>query len=453
MKKRTLVVLAVAIACLAGGAGYGLWLVRWLRTPAFQEALLQRVRGFAGTDVRVKRVEVSLLSGVTLEGVGVANPPPFAGDLLTAEGFVLKYELWPLLRGRFEVERLALDRPQLSVLMDSRGGFNYERLGGARPAVATRGTPGGAAAPSVVPLRVVLSQLRVDDGALVVTDAARARLLALEGLGVRSSFDVESGVATGRGDATVRTIDVARRLFVRDVRAPLALTKESFTLSPIRGRAGGGELRGETTVRFKNGFRYTARLEVRGAEVKTLLEEARSPALVSGRLEADARFEGAGGLATLRGSGKGRIDGCRVNDSRSLALVASILGVPELASPDFDECRAEFQQAGARVTTPVLSAKGQALALSGHGTLNVETSAIDYELTLALSPRLFAKVTRPELRGAFRARPDGFSAIDFRLTGTTLDPKTDLLARLGKSAAKETVKGVIGRLFRKKQDR
>jgi hypothetical protein len=451
VKKRTLVALAVAVACLTGLAGYGLWLVRWLKTPAFQEALLQRVRGFAGTDVRVKRVEVSLLSGVTLEGVGVTNPPPFAGDLLTAEGFVLRYELWPLLRGLFEVERLALDRPRLTVLMDSRGSFNYERLGapaGAPKAAGTTAT--AAAAPSTVPLRVVLSQLAVDGGSVTVSDAKRARLLAIEGLDVRSSFDVESGVATGRGAASVSTIDVAGLLFVRGVKAPLALAKESFTLSPIAGRAGGGELRGDVTVRFKKGFHYTARLEVAGAEVKTLLQEARSPALVSGRLQGDARFEGTGGLATLRGSGKARVTGCRVNDSRSLALVAALLGVPELASPDFDECRVEFQQTGARLATPVLALKGPALELAGRGSLNLETSALDYDLTLALSPRLFAKVTRPELRSAFGTRPDGFSTLDFRLTGTTLDPKTDLVARLGRSAAKETVKGVIGRFFRKK---
>lgn len=450
MNRRLLVALGVAGVALAGVSGYALWLVRWLHTPAFQEALLQRVRGIAGTEVRVRSVDVSLLSGVTLEGVGVANPPPFPGDLLTADGFVLRYRLWPLLSGRFEVQRLALERPHLRVAMDARGAFNYERLGGGRVPPSPP-SPGAAAPPSSVPLRVVLSRLSVDDGTVVVTDATRARLLMLEGVGVRAAFDVQSGAATGNGTASVRTLDVARRLFIRDLTAPLALTRESFTLSPIRGRAGGGEVRGETTVRFKNGFRYTARLEVAGADVKGLLQEAHSAALVAGRLQAEARFEGSGGLATLRGAGTGRITGCRVQDSRALALVSRVLAVPELARPDFDECRAEFTQAGPRVTTPVLALKGRALELTGHGSLNLETSALDYALTLALAPNLFAKVTRPELRSAFRTRPDGFALIDFRLTGTTVEPKTDLLARLGRGAAEGALKSVLGRLFGKKK--
>src|SRR5512141_455917 len=201
MKKRLLVLRGVAGLAVAGALAYGVWLVQWLKTPAFQEALLQRVRGFAGTDVRVKRVDVSLLSGVTLEGVGIANPPPFPGDLLTADDFVLRYRLWPLLRGRFEVQRLSLKHPRLDVAMDSRGTFNYERLGGARvPALAARGAapPAEAAAPSIVPLRVVLSRLSVDDGSIVVTDATRSALLSVEGLGVSSAFAVDAGVATGK---------------------------------------------------------------------------------------------------------------------------------------------------------------------------------------------------------------------------------------------------------------
>ncbi len=444
MKKAVLAALAIASVLLAGSLLYGIWLVRSLRTPEFQRALLQRVRGIAGTEVRVKKVDVSLLSGVTLEGLGIGNPLPFTGDLLSADGLVLRYRLWPLLSGRFEVERLALERPRLSVVMDARGLFNYERLGSGHAS-----SPGAPSAAAAVPLRIVLSRLSVRDGSVVVTDASRARLLAVDGLGMQSAFELEAGLATGKGTLTARTIDLAGRLSVRDVSAPLALTRESFTLSPIRGHAGGGELRGDATVRFKNGFRYATRLELTGADVKRLLEESRSAAMVSGSLEARARFEGTGGLPTLRGRGQGRIGGCRVYGNRSLALLATLLGVRELASPELDECRAEFTQAGAHLTTPVLVLKGKTVELTGHGSLNLETSALDYDLTLALAPSLFARVTRPELRSAFHARQDGFAAIDFHLAGTTLEPKTDLLARLGRSAAEGAVRGVLGRLFGK----
>ena len=40
--------------------------------------------------------------------------------------------------------------------------------------------------------------------------------------------------------------------------------------------------------------------------------------------------------------------------------------------------------------------------------------------------------------------------IDFRLYGTTLDPQTDLLSRIGKAAATEAAKDQLNRLFKKK---
>jgi len=128
-----------------------------------------------------------------------------------------------------------------------------------------------------------------------------------------------------------------------------------------------------------------------------------------------------------------------------------VLQVPELAHPDFKTCRVEFKQTGVRFATPVVKLTGDALRLDGAGTLNLDSSALDYDMNLALSPTLYAKVTRPELRGAFQEQADGFATLAFKLTGTTLEPKTDILSRLGKAAAVGALKGQIGRLFGKKK--
>jgi hypothetical protein len=438
------VLLGGLVALLVGvlaGAAYARHLLRALDTPAFRAALLARAKETVGADVRVKEMDVALLSGLTLHGLEVANPAPFTGKLLTADAFVLRYRLLPLLAGRVEVERLSLQEPALALAVDARGAFNYERLGG-----AARRTP-AAAAPAALPLRIALRRLSADRASIVMTDHTRARLLAIEGLDLSSAFEIEGGVARGRGEATAALADLAGVLFLRSLRAPLEASRESVRLSPVRARLAGGEATGHLTVRLQGGFRYVADLEVTRAEVKTLLAEARSAAGLAGSLRAKARFEGTGGLATVRGRGDGRIDACRVRDARTLALLAEALGVPELANPDLDECRFEFVQTGRSLSTPVVSLTGRALRLTGRGTVNLATGALDYAMRLALAPKLMAKVTRPELRTAFVAQEDGFSAIDFRLSGTTAEPKTDLLARLGKAAAVEAIRGKLGGLL------
>lgn len=449
MKKLLLAVAAVVLVVVLGVVAYGVHLAGTLDTPEFQKTVLEQAKAAVGADVRVADMKISLLSGVTLRGIAVANPAPFPGDLLTADAFVLRYKLLPLLAGRVEVERLSLEKPALGLLMDAKGVFNYEKLG-AKTSPGSAAAPASATAPSV-PLKIVLSRLSVDDASVTMTDHTKARLLSLEDADFTSAFEVESGVARGSGQATVKTVNVADMLFVRGVGAPLTVSKEEVKLAPIRAKAAGGDVSGTVTVRLKGGFRYVADVQVKGASVQTLLQEAKSAAGVTGTLEAKATFEGTGGLPTLKGRGQGRVTDCRIEKAKVMALLSTALQVPELANPEFDECRVEFTTAGSRVQMPVVSLKGDAMQLTGRGTYNIDTDAIDYDMSLALAAKLLAKVTRKELRPAFKDRGDGFSAVDFKVYGTTLAPQTDLLSRVGKAAATEAAKDEINKLLKKKQ--
>jgi hypothetical protein len=449
MKKILLVVAAAFLLVLVGIVGYGVHLAGTLNTPEFQKTVLDQAKAAVGTEVRVAEMKISLLSGVTLGGIAVRNPAPFPGDLLTADAFVLRYKLLPLLFGRVEVERLSLEKPSLALLMDAKGAFNYEKLG-AKAGPGAKTAPAPTQAPSV-PLKVVLSKLSVDDASVTMADHTKARLLSVEDADFTSAFEVEGGVARGSGQATVRTVNVGDVLFVRGVSAPLNASKEEVKLAPIRAKVAGGDASGDVTVRLKNGFRYVANVELKGTSVKTLLEEAKSAAGLSGTLQGKATFEGTGGLPTMKGRGQAQVADCRVENAKVMALLSTVLQVPELANPEFDECRLEFTMTGSRVQTPVVSLKGDAMQLTGHGTYNIDTYAIDYDMSLALAAKLLAKVTRKELRPAFKDRGDGFSAVDFRVFGTTLTPQTDLLSRVGKAAATEAAKDQVDKLLKKKK--
>ncbi len=45
---------------------------------------------------------------------------------------------------------------------------------------------------------------------------------------------------------------------------------------------------------------------------------------------------------------------------------------------------------------------GDAVRLSGRGSVNLDTSGLEYEMTLGLAQKLFTKITRPELRAGFK---------------------------------------------------
>ena len=447
MKKILLAVAAVVLVVVVGIVAYGVRLAGSLNTPEFQKTVLDQAKAAVGGDVRVEDMKISLLSGVTLRKIALKNPAPFPGDLLTADAFVLRYKLLPLLAGRIEVERLSLEKPALGLVMDAKGVFNYEKLG-------PKPSPGAKAAPAAgpaVPLKIVLSRLSVDDASVTMTDHTKAPLLSVEDADFTSAFEIEGGVARGSGKATIKTVNVGDVLFVKGVSAPLSASKEEVKLAPIRAKVAGGDASGDVTVRLKGGFRYVANVELDGTSVKTLLEEAKSVAGVTGTLRGKATFEGTGGLPTLKGRGQAQVADCRVENAKVMALLSTALQVPELANPEFDECRLEFTMTGSRVQTPVVSLKGDAMQLTGHGTYNVDTYAIDYDMSLALAATLLAKVTRKELRPAFKDRGDGFSTVEFRVFGTTLAPQTDLLSRVGKAVATEAAKDQVNKLLKKKK--
>jgi hypothetical protein len=142
-----------------------------------------------------------------------------------------------------------------------------------------------------------------------------------------------------------------------------------------------------------------------------------------------------------------QVDDCRATRVPLLAVVATLLRVPELAHPELDECRATFTLGGGRFVTPSVSLKGPSVQLTGRGATSLTTFAMDYDMTLALGEALSRRIPVAEVRDAFRDRGDGFVTIDFKVTGTTAAPRTDLPLRLGMGAAESGLKKLLRRKF------
>jgi len=450
MKKILLAGGVVIVLLLLLGFGTAAYLLRSLNTPEFKKTLLERAKATVGAEVLVKEMDISVLSGVTLKGVTIANPAPFAGNLLTADAFVLRYRLWPLLSGRLEVERLALEKPVVALAMDGRGAFNYEKLGGSAKAAPAQGsTASGPAAAS--PIELVLKKLAVDNAEILMQDATKAPLMKVQDFDLDSAFKVVGAAAQGSGTARIATLSLADLMFVRGISAPIEMSKDSVKLAPIRATLAGGTLGGDVKVNLKDGFRYVASLEVKGAQVQRLLEEAKSARAVSGTLLAQASVEGAGGLPTMKGKGRAEIADCKVSNMPVFGAVAAALRVPALTSPSFDQCLVEFTLGASRLQMTVISLKGRQMQLTGRGTTNLDTYSLDYDLNLALGTETLDKVPVRELKAAFKDRGDGFSAMDFKVTGTSTAPQTDLASRVGKAAATEAATAGLKKLFGKKK--
>ncbi len=464
MKKTLIALVAVVLVAVLSALGYVAHLASRLNSPEFQEEVRAEVSRQMGAEVRFEEMDIALLSGVTLRRFGVANPEPFDGDLFTAEAFVLRYKVWPLLSGRVEVEQLAIENPVLGLIMDEEGRYNYEALGGEKRASAAK-TPASEEAAAAEPpetspapapgsesagtgLEIVLSEVSVSKAFItMVEQETDVTMMAVEDASFTSALRIAGGATQGQANATIATVSMADMLFVRDISAPLEMSAEMVKLAPIRASVAGGGATGSVTVHLQDGFRYEATLNVEEADVKTMLQEAKSMAAVAGTLKAETSFVGTGPLSTMKARGNAQIVDCRIEDSKTMALLSRLLKVPELANPEFEECLVEFTLARSVLSTPTVSLKGQAMQLTGKGKLNLINSTLDYDMELALSEKLFAKITAKELRPAFKKRDDGFSVVAFRVFGTTEEPQTDLLKRIGAAAATKAVGDQVNKLL------
>jgi hypothetical protein len=421
------------------GIAYVAHVVRSFDTPEFKRSILDRASAAVGARIQARKVEVSVLHGVTLESVNIANPPPFTGSLVTADAFVLRYSLWSLLSGRLELATLAVEKPALDLALDTNGGFNYERLRGST-------APSSASSGGTLPIDLVVSKLSLT-GARIVVRNPRAVLMKVDGADLKSSVRLAGASLEGEGTLRVAVLNVGDSFFVRGLSAPLHASHGSLTFTPLNAMLAGGAIRGDATVGLQTGLHFTATLKLEGAQLQKLLDEARAAQTASGTLVADAVIEGSGGLASLKGKGQLQVKDCKVAHAPLMTLISTVLRIPELAHPDFDDCRTTFTLGAGRLVTPSLSLKNASLQLTGHGVTDLESLSIDYDMTLALGETLSKRIPAQELRAAFKDRGDGFTTIDFKVTGTTSAPRSDLALRLGTAAAESGLKKLLHRKF------
>ena len=447
--KRGLLIVAGALGLLLAAGGLLVWrALHAVGTPEFQQSLLAEARARLGADLQVQSMQISVLHGFRLRGVRIKSPSG-AGDLLTADSFVLGYDLWPLLRGRLAIHELTVDKPVIRIVGDARGSYNYERLKIYETTGSSRSAP--SAATSSLLRELVVERLSLKDAKVGLADG-KTTFMRLEGLTFDSRLAVGASEAAGEGRARVGLLALGESLFLRGIEAPIALSRKGLRLEPINARLAEGRVTGKIHLDLQPELRWAMDLEVDDAEVATLIKEAGFAPYTSGSLVAVTSLSGTGGALTTRGKGKAQVSKCKVSEHPVLMALSGVLQLPELRSPRFDECRMEFEVGSGVVRTTVLSLKGPTLELTGKGTYGLGTSALDYDLTLALSRELLARVPGNTTRAAFKPRGDGFGTLDFGVTGTAAAPRVDLLARFGASVATEAAKEGLRKLFGKRKN-
>lgn len=451
---KILFVLVIIVTVLLAGALF--FVNQKLQSPEFKQLVLNAAHDALGTKVQINDLNISLFSGITLRGVTIANPEGFNGSLLTADEFVLRYRLLPLLQKRVEIETLALRKPVITLARNDKGQWNYDQIGAkTAPAPSTTGSVSKAvpvATPAPVSTRkagvdITLSKLALENAEIVMLDEKNKELVHIRNLTVTSKLETTGSKMEGDGNASIETLNVANSLFVRKIAAPIKMSAERVALAPLSGTLADGAISGDIGLKLADAFQYGVNIKVKDGDMAKLLQEAGTKPTLTGKLQADVALTGSGGLPTMAGNGKLEIINGKLASIPLLETLATLLQIDELRNIQFTECRMEFTMANNQLPTPVIRLVSPQVQITGKGVVSLADYSLDHDMTLAVAPGLLAKVPS-EIRDIFQKQSDGFLAITFHVSGPYDSPKNNIKETLLKGAAQNLIQKGLQKFFK-----
>jgi hypothetical protein len=170
--RKSLLILGVIVVVIAVAVGFVLAnLNAYLNSN--KDWLAAQVEGVLGRKVSFSEIGVSLSSGFVarIKDVRIADDPAFSQDDFVRAGAVeVSVKFWPALFRRFEVKRLVLEKPDVTILR-TRDGMNYDSIGKTKNAEAPPVSEAPKAPPSeAAPAALMVALVDIKGGRVHFVD-------------------------------------------------------------------------------------------------------------------------------------------------------------------------------------------------------------------------------------------------------------------------------------------
>jgi AsmA-like protein len=444
-----------------------------------REPILQQVQAALGRSVLVDDISVDLWRGVGLRlgNVRIADDPRFSdAPFVQAASVTVRARLWSLLRRRPEADRVDLQRPEIHLIRDAAGHWNYTTLkpSACSGAACTAGATSGiilvsTSTPAAPPASFSIRRVTITDGTLLLTDrtqnpprtARAAHLdLAADDLGTVSPI----GLAL---DAALQ--DEAQNIHVRGTVGPLqgreaipieltgrlgpfgpqqvridaiqlkaSLLPDALQASDLNGRAFGGSYALSGGYRFASGSDGSLRGQLSGMNLGLLLGVSMP--------DADKRFGGTAQVALdLQdiGPATNKLNGTVTADVRDGVLkdfnlvnevLGHVTGLPTIGnlisarikpkygrlfsepSTRFDTLHGSFRIADQRLRTDDLTIVATDYGVRATGWVGFDREA-DLAGTVLMSKQFSADVAADITEVKYLLDDNAQLAVPFRLRG------------------------------------
>jgi len=215
-----------------------------------RERLLQAAEAALGRRVQVDAITVSLWGGLgaRLDHLRVADDPQFGdADVVDAAALTARVHLLPLLWGHVDVSRLDLQQPQIRLIRDAAGRWNYATLKPLQVHSAPTAAPDSfgvrpastAAPASAAPgFALLVAHASVADGTVIITDHMRTPVQTTRATHLDLGVDDISAVSAIRFVLDVAVQGEERNVHLEGRLGPITAQPTSLDLGGSLGPLG-----------------------------------------------------------------------------------------------------------------------------------------------------------------------------------------------------------------------
>lgn len=448
LSKVILIVLGTLVVLAALAVGGLLAYVQGDRGRAELEAALGRA---LKVPVKFRKVAIELPSRLRVEGITTEETGSASQPKITAGELHGSLALQPLLSGDLEIRDVVLEQPSFDWPQNAEGRWVWpspEKVAKEskepKPDEPKVEKP---KAPTVTERkeRVLIRGVKVHRGAITLRNAqGQPELVAME---LNADFS-EINEEQLRGVLSASRLVWGEKFAVENLHAALSYTNGVLLLDGIEAEGFNGTLKGryEMDTR-KEGQPFKTHLELRRVDLNALTTTAGwGDGDLSGRLNGEVDLVGrTDQLARLEGPGKLAIEDGRFRTPEFFGVIADVLQLSELANLRPKEATAEFKLRDEKVFVEKMVVATDNLQLGAHGVARFDGKlALDSQLIV--TDRIAR--TLPEFaRGSFTKLEDGRMGLDFKISGKTDKPKTDLAEKLLGGKVQDKVSDLLGSLF------
>ena len=426
-----------------------------LQSQAGRERLEKTLSGICNLPVSVRSSYALPPNTIRLCGVTVGlpgEPPLFTGDSIS-----LKPELMALLRGQFLIASITLNKPSLQLRSRMMGMMKSVRnptpistgLATTQPNQTNSPTPSSSTtftSPSSsfntplsgsIPLTdhslklpSSLKILTISDGKFSLLDTQGIPSLNVEGIELHTMIPGE----TWKGIIKASRVIYENRFIFHNLCSPFSFSaaRDSLSLDPLESIFGGGKLVGKALFDFTSASpAYSLSLKLTGATLGDLLagvsmDGSNTAGTVSGSLDLSGLI---GQGATMSGKGNLACTGAVIQPVGFLRQIGQLLQVEELQLLKVAEGKCLFRIDDGRIVIDNLMLRSENLILSARGPLQ-PSGELDLDSRLLFNEKLTGRL-KGLLGAQLSPAPEtGYSQLAFHVSGTAMNPKTDLLERI-----------------------